>query len=263
MTSTPETTTLASALGDVLDQAAGEIDSCRSRGLRSATGLHRRLQDLLTSTLANAWPDLPVITVTHRPPPSDALPADCVLLNPLDGVAAVASGSPHFAVTACRIRRGFPVQGIVDLPAHHIRVSVDRAARTVTGSVDRLPVFDESTVLTRPDDADSARRILAGRPVEVVPTASVMMTLVALGRARVAAHLPAGHDTATPWDYVSAALAVHTSGGTVRAPDGRDLAHSRPAAHAGWLATNQPPSPAELAPLMNPPYGPAGEGGRG
>ncbi|MDN3260821.1 inositol monophosphatase family protein [Streptomyces sp. CSDS2] len=257
MTSTPETTSLATVLGGVLDQASGDMASLRSRGLDSATGLRGRLQDLLTTALEEAWPDVPVLTATHRPPPSGALPDDCVLLNPLDGVAALAAGSAHFAVTACRIRRGFPVQGIVDLPAHHIRVNIEGAARTVTGHVDRLPLFGEDTVLTRPDDAGAARRILAGRPVETVLTASVMLTLVALGRARAAAHLPAGHDRATPWDYVSAALAVHTSGGTVRAPDGRDLAHSRrPAAHAGWLATNQPPRPAELAPLMLPPQHP-------
>ncbi|MCL3998885.1 hypothetical protein M4438_36245, partial [Streptomyces lavenduligriseus] len=151
----------------------------------------------------------------------------------------------------------FPVQSIVNLPAHHVRVSIEGPARTVTGDIDQLPAFAEDTVLTRPDEVGAARRILAGRPVEVVPTASVMLTLIALGRARAAAHLPAGHDTATPWDYAGAALAVHTSGGTVRAPDGRDLAHSRrPAAHAGWLATNQPPRPAELAPLMHPPQHP-------
>ncbi|MFF7097773.1 inositol monophosphatase family protein [Streptomyces rubradiris] len=244
---------LDTVLGAMLTQAAGEIASFRSRGQHPATGLHRRLQDLTTRTLEEAWPDLPVITATHHLSSCRALPGDCVLLNPLDGITAFAAGSPHFAITACRIRRGFPVQGIVELPAHHVRVSVEGAARTVTGDVDRLPRFGEDTVLTTPADADRARQILAGRPVEVVPTASVMMTLVALGRARAAAHLPTGHDIATPWDYVSAALAVHTSGGTVRAPDGRDLAHSRPDVHAGWLATNQPPRPAELAPLMHPP----------
>jgi fructose-1,6-bisphosphatase/inositol monophosphatase family enzyme len=263
MTNTADTRYLATVLGGVLDQAADEIASLRSRGLRCATGLHRRLQDLLTSTLQAAWKDVPVITATDPLHPVCALPNDCVLLNPLDGISAFAAGSPHFAITACRIRRGFPVQGIVDLPAHHIRVSVEGAARTVTGNVDRLPLFGEDTVLTRPDDAGSARRILAGRPVEVVPTASVMMTLVALGCARAAAHLPTGHDIATPWDYAGAALAVHSSGGTVRAPDGRDLAHSWPDVHAGWLATNQALRPAELASLMHPPYGPAGGGERG
>jgi fructose-1,6-bisphosphatase/inositol monophosphatase family enzyme len=254
MTSQADTMPLDTVLGAVLTQAAGEIASFRSRGQHPATGLHRRLQDLITRTLKEAWPDLPVITATHHRGPCRALPGDCVLLNPLDGVAAFAAGSPHFAITACRIRRGFPVQGIVDLPAHHVRVSVNRAERTVTGDIDRLPVFDANTVLTTPADADRARRILAGRPVETVPTASVMMTLVALDRARAAAYLPAGNDVSTPWDYASAALAVHTSGGTVRAPDGRDLAHSRrPDVHTGWLATYQPPRPAELTPLLQPP----------
>ncbi|MCL3998884.1 inositol monophosphatase family protein, partial [Streptomyces lavenduligriseus] len=136
MTSTPETTSLATVLGGVLDQASGEIASLRSRGLDSATGLHGRLQDLLTSTLEEAWPDVPVLTGPHHPPPSGALPDDCVLLNPLDGISTFAAGSPHFAVTACRIRRGFPVQSIVNLPAHHVRVSIEGPARTVTGDID-------------------------------------------------------------------------------------------------------------------------------
>lgn len=253
MTGTAEATSLATVLDGVIDQAADEIASFRSRRLRSATSLYRRLQNLITSTLEEAWPDVPVITATRGNRALGALPIDCVLLNPLDGASELVAGSPHFAITACRIHRGFPVQSIVDLPGHHVRLHIDRDIRTVTGDVDRLPTFDADTVLTRPCDAARASRILVGRPVEAAPTTSVMMALIALRRARAAVHLPAGHDTATPWDYAATALAVHTSGGTVRAPDGRELAHSPLAIHTGWLATYQPPRPSQLTPLLHPP----------
>ncbi|WP_436953330.1 hypothetical protein [Streptomyces sp. SudanB182_2057] len=36
---------------------------------------------------------------------------------------SVEAGSPHCAVTVCRIREVLPVHGIVHLPAHHDRVS--------------------------------------------------------------------------------------------------------------------------------------------
>ncbi|MEV7157092.1 inositol monophosphatase family protein [Streptomyces misionensis] len=239
-------------LDGVFNQAVDEVASFRARRSRSATGLHQRLQNIITSTLAEAWPDVPVITATPGNRGVGALPGDCVLLNPLDGEAEFVAGSPHFAITACRVRRGFPIQGIVDLPDHHVRLSIDRAALTISGDIDRLPVFDADTILTRPDDAARVSRILAGRPVEAVATASILMALIALRRARVAVHLP-GREMATPWNYAGAALAVHTSGGTVRSPDGRDLAHSPLAVHTGWLATCQPPRPAELTQLLQPP----------
>ncbi|CAL9361859.1 hypothetical protein SUDANB181_00673 [Streptomyces sp. enrichment culture] len=134
-------------------------------------------------------------------------------------------------------------------------------------------MFDENTVLTRPDDAGRARRSrawsrractapsgspspcccgVAGRPAEAASTASLMTTLTALRHTRAAAHLPAGHDIAIPWDYASAVLTVHASGGALRATDGRDLARSRLVVQpAGWSPLAHPGRPS--SPLPHPP----------
>ncbi|MEV7465381.1 inositol monophosphatase family protein [Streptomyces kronopolitis] len=257
---------LADVLHPVLDEAAGEIAAFRSRdpaqvvrhkrsvhgGTEPVTELDLRLQDMLTDALRKAWPEVPVVAEERRHHTLEELPDDCVLLDPLDGTDPFLNGSTHFAITACRIEAGFPVQGIVDLPAHRVRVDIDRAALTITGDVERLPSFAPETLLTSPRHLDRARQLLPGRPVAAVPTASVKMTLVALGRATAAAYLPGAHGGAAPWDYASAALAVHTAGGKAIAPDGRDLAHSRPRIHPGWLATRHAPAAADLAPLMHP-----------
>lgn len=161
-------------------------------------------------------------------------------------------GSANYAITACRIHNGVPVQGIVDLPAYRVRVSVEGAELAVTGDTGRLPSFTPDTILTSPRHTDRTAALLPGRPIAAMPTASIKMTLVALGRARAAAYLPSPQGGAAPWDYAAAALAAHTAGGQVFAANGLDLAHSRPKIHAGWLATRNAPMTADLAPLMHP-----------
>ncbi|KUN17602.1 hypothetical protein AQJ11_37705 [Streptomyces corchorusii] len=252
MTGATQAISLDTVLGGVFTQAADDIAAFRSRGLRPVTDLHLHLRELITSSVNEVWPDLPVIAATRHHGTLCALPDDCVLLNPLDGAAAFLAGSPHFSITACRIQRGFPVQGITDLPAFHVRVSTDRAALTVSGDIEQLPAFDSDTVLISPRHVEQARMLLPDRPIAAVCTASIAMTFVALGRARAAACPPAAVERATPWDYASAALAVHSSGGRAVTPNGSDLAHSRPQAHAGWLASRDAPAKGDLAQLMHP-----------
>ncbi|MEU2354424.1 hypothetical protein ABZ599_15900 [Streptomyces misionensis] len=248
---------LADVLRAALDEAAAEIDAFRSRapGTEPVTELDLRLKNLLTGAITRAWPEVPVIAKDEHADPveaAEALPDTCVLLAPRDGSSPSRQGSSDVAITAFRIRAGFPVQSIVDLPAYGIRVEVDRGMLSVTGDVGRLPVFAPGTLLTGARHLDRARQMLPGLPVEQIPTSSVAiaMALVALGRAHAAACLPTSDGGATSWDYGAAALAVHSAGGKAVAPDGSDLAHSRPRVHPGWLGTRTAQLAADLAPLM-------------
>ena len=72
--------------------------------------------------------------------------------------------------------------------------------------------------------------------VEAIPTTSVKMTLVALGRADAAVRVPDAAAPVAPWDYAAAALIVGEAGGTVLDEQGRDLALAAPAPVSGWLA---------------------------
>ncbi|MFF8917846.1 inositol monophosphatase family protein [Streptomyces sp. NPDC015032] len=254
---------LEAVLGPVLDEATAEIEAFRKGpalirfkpsihgGMEPVTELDLRLQDLITAALGQAWPGLPVIAEERRRH-LGPLPDDCLLVDPLDGTAPFLEGSSCFAIAVCLVRSGVPVQGIVDLPAFNVRVSAAAgSAPAVTGDVERLPAFASDTVVTSPRHTELATRLLPGLPVVGVPTASVKMTLVALGRARAAAYLPAARGTAAPWDYAAAALAVHAAGGEVRDPTGRDLARTLPTRLDGWLATSTAQFPADLQPLMH------------
>ncbi|MCX4827067.1 hypothetical protein OG883_46370 [Streptomyces sp. NBC_01142] len=260
----PQDPPLGAVLDRVLDQAGSEIEAFTRGpelvrfkrsvhgGIEPVTELDLRLQDLITTALEKAWPGLPVIAEEGRES-IGPIPDDCVLVDPLDGTVPFLEGSPFFAIAICLVRSGRPVQAIVDLPAYQVRVSATGSALTVTGDLDRLPTFAPDTVLTSPRHTELAARLLPTRTVAAVPTASVKMILVALGRARAAAYLPAARGSAAPWDYAAAALAVHAAGGEVRDPTGRDLARTRPARLDGWLATRHAPRPpGDLKPLMRP-----------
>ncbi|WP_153812154.1 inositol monophosphatase family protein [Streptomyces sp. SUK 48] len=263
---------LAAVLGPVLDETAAELgpfparDPGHSSRIRSAHAgtepvaeLNLRLQDMLTGALTRAWPEVPVITQGQHHA-LEVLPDDCVLLAPPSGISPSGDRRADCAVTACRIRAGFPVEGIVDLPFYGVRVEVDRGMLSVTGDTDRLPAFPRDTVLTCPHHLDLARRLLPGRPVAEVPTVGIKLVLVALRRAQAAVCLPTSGCGTAPWDYAGAALAVHSMGGKAVASDGSDLAHSRPRAHAGWLAAHTLHAAADLAPLMHAASSPSSAG---
>jgi 3'-phosphoadenosine 5'-phosphosulfate (PAPS) 3'-phosphatase len=109
----------------------------------------------------------------------------------------------------------------------------------VEGDLARLPDFGPGAVLVSPAQLlqvrDSARA--AGfTVVEAVPTTSVKMTLVALGRADAAVRVPAATVPVAPWDYAAPALIVSEAAGTVLDDLDRDLAVTAPAPVSGWLA---------------------------
>ncbi|MET9776303.1 inositol monophosphatase family protein [Streptomyces sp. NPDC006367] len=221
-------------------------------GREVVTDLDLILQDRLTTELGRAFPGIPVIAEEGQAE-IPQLPNECLLVDPLDGTAPFLAGSSDYAIAICLVRGGIPAEGVIDLPAHDIRVSAAPGHLRVTGDVTRLPHHGPRTVLTSPGHADTVQDRLSGTGWSVRPaaTASVKITFVALGRAPAAAYLPRPGSGAAPWDYPAAALAVAAAGGTVHDTTGHDLARTRPARLDGWLALLPPPD-ADLPALLRP-----------
>lgn len=215
---------------------------CNLRGEHEpVTDLDMHVQELLTGRLRTAWPELTIIA-EEDPAPPDVVPDDCLLVDPIDGTMQVLTGSPAFSIAVCLVRHGRPDQSVVDLPDYHVRLIATTREIRVDGNPDHLPHFAPGTALTSPRHLGRATRILADHnattwTARAVPTTSVKMALVALGRASAAVYLTTQGGGAAPWDYAASALAVASSGGTVRDASGRDLARTPPVPITGWCAS--------------------------
>jgi fructose-1,6-bisphosphatase/inositol monophosphatase family enzyme len=208
-------------------------------GTEPVTDLDLHIQELICDALTALWPGVPVIAEEKRSG-LDPLPADCFVLDPIDGTLPLTRGSPHYAIALCLVTAGRPAAAVIDLPAHRIRVSATLTTLHTSGNLDALPTFTPGTVLISPRQERLARPALAGLTppltARAVPTATVKMVLVALGRARTALYLPASGSHAAPWDYAAAGLTVAASGGRVVDDGGRDLARTLPTTIRGWQA---------------------------
>lgn len=205
------------------------------------TDLDMRVQELLIGRLRTAWPDLPIIA-EEDPEPPDVVPQDCLLVDPIDGTVQVLTGSPAFSIAVCLVRNGRPDQSVVDLPDYHLRLTATTREMRVDGNPDHLPHFPHHTALTSPRHLGRVARMLATYnattwTARAIPTTTVKMALVALGRAAAAVYLTTEGGGAAPWDYAASALAVASSGGTVRDSVGRDLARTPPAPITAWRAS--------------------------
>lgn len=212
------------------------------RGEREpVTDLDLHVQELLTSRLRTAWPELPIIA-EEDPGPLGVVPENCLLVDPIDGTMQVVTGSPDFSIAVCLVRHGRPDQSVVDLPAYHVRLIATTREMCVTGNPDHLPRFTHGTALTSPRHLDQVARMLTDSgatmwSARAIPTTTVKMALIALGRAAAAVYLTTEGGGAAPWDYAASALAVASSGGTVRDVSSRDLARTPPAPITAWYAS--------------------------
>jgi len=240
------------AIGPVLDQCRRHIDAFRQaptsaemkRNVRGGTEpvceADRRIQEILVDHFQVLHPGVPVIGEEGRET-LEELPDDCLIVDPIDGTAPFLSGSPFYGIAICLVEAGRPVEAVVDLPAFGLRVNSVHDAVHVAGDIDRLPHVGPTTILASPSQAERLSSTLAARPgdmtVQPVPTATVKMTLVALGRAPAAVYLPTEGGGAAPWDYAAAALLCTALGGRAVDDTGQDLATALPAPIRAWQAT--------------------------
>jgi myo-inositol-1(or 4)-monophosphatase len=198
------------------------------------------VERILTTALTALDPGLPVVAEEQHPALASRVPGRCAVIDPIDGTVPFLSGSPMYSITVCLVSEGRPACAIVDLPAFGIRVqAASGQGQRVDGDPARLPEFGPGAVLVSPAQLPRLRapaRAAGLAVMEAVPTTSVKMTLVALGRAGAALRVPAAEAPVAPWDYAAPALIVSEAAGTVLDDQGRDLSVSSPGPVSGWLA---------------------------
>jgi fructose-1,6-bisphosphatase/inositol monophosphatase family enzyme len=200
-------------------------------------------QEILTTALARRFPGVPVIAeegTQHL----GSIPGTCILIDPIDGTVPFLCGSPLYTITACLVDGGRPVQALIDFPAYRVRVLAGAGQRTcVHGEAACLPGPGPAAVLVSPAQEEIAgklSRAVGITDIRPVPTTSVKMTLVALGRAGAAIRLPGAAASVAPWDYAAAALIASEAGASAHDEHDRDLARSPPSVVNGWLACREP-----------------------
>jgi len=214
------------------------------------------VERILVGALRALDPGLPVVAEEQHPELAGHMPDRCAVIDPIDGTVPFLQGVPFYGITVCLVEEGRPASAIVDLPAFGIRVhAAPGLGLQVEGDLARLPDFGPGSVLVSPAQLlqvrDSARD--AGFTiVEAVPTTSVKMTLVALGRADAAVRIPAATVPVAPWDYAAPALIVSEAAGTVLDDQDRNLAATTPAPVSGWLACCSASLARPLRQLMTP-----------
>jgi fructose-1,6-bisphosphatase/inositol monophosphatase family enzyme len=238
-----------------LDQCRVVLAAARDKPVRSwskrnvfghpelASEADMRAQEILTTAFARRFPGVPVIAeegTQHL----GSIPGTCILVDPIDGTVPFLGGSSFYTITACLVDGGRPVQAVVDFPAYRVRVLAGAGQGTrVHGQAACLPGPGPAAVLVSPAQAEIARKLSRSAgiaDIRPVPTTSMKMTLVALGRAGAAIRLPGATGSVAPWDYAAAALIVVEAGGIAHDEHDRDLARSAPSIVNGWLACREP-----------------------
>lgn len=204
--------------------------------------LDLRLQALLEDAARLARPVRSVVAEENRTR-LGAVPDRCFLIDPLDGTVPFLRGASTYSIDICQIDGGRPSRSLVDLPAYGLRLTAAPGSLRVSGSVETLPRFGPRAVLTGPGRSGLLQCLLdRSAPnrytVREVPTTSVKLVLVALGRAAAAVRLPEeGAPAVAPWDHAAAATVLHAAGGDFVDTAGRRPALCRPTTLTGWLAT--------------------------
>jgi myo-inositol-1(or 4)-monophosphatase len=254
----------ADCASDALDQcraALAALHQPRSWTKRNAFGRPEPVSEadlaverILTGALTALDPGLPVVAEEQHPELAAHVPGRCAVIDPIDGTVPFLQGSPLYAITVCLIEQGRPACALVDLPAFRIRVqAAPGLGLHADGDLTRLPDFGPGSVLVSPAQLSRTRDTGQGAgftAVEAVPTTSVKMTLVALGRAEAAVRVPAAATPVAPWDYAAPALIVSEAGGTVLDDQGRNLAIAVPAPVSGWLACRRAALIGQLRQIM-------------
>ncbi|WP_435175434.1 inositol monophosphatase family protein [Actinacidiphila sp. bgisy145] len=204
--------------------------------------LDLRLQAILEDAARRARPARRVVAEENRMR-LGAVPDRCFLIDPLDGTVPFLYGSATYSIAICQIDAGRPAQSLVDLPGYGLRLAAAPGVLRVSGSPQALPWYGPRAVLTGPGRSGPLQALLErtapGRyTVREVPTTSVKLVLVALGRAAAAVRLPApGSPAVAPWDHAAAAMVLRAAGGRFAGAAGRRPAPARPTTLTGWLAT--------------------------
>ncbi|RPK63195.1 Inositol-1-monophosphatase [Streptomyces sp. ADI96-02] len=192
----------------------------------------------MTRVLAARTPGIPVIG--EETAAAGALPAECWLLDPVDGTMNFARGAPGYAVSLAFAAAGSPVIGVVDAPALGRRWSTggwstggergspprgrDRG-RELSGAVVGLT----GTGSARPRTARLIGRLYASA-YRIRLQGSMSLDLVGVAEGWLDACVCLGP---RPWDVAAGTALVRERGGAVLGPGGRDATVESPVLAAG------------------------------
>lgn len=182
---------------------------------------------------------------------AEVVPADCTVMDPVDGTTIYYNGVDDFGVTLCTIRDGQPVMGVINIPRRNIFLSCEKG-KGVWLNGKQLPPFNwkrpiDKTVLGMDIGPWSVLEIVerllkAGFPVRSAIAAVYSASEIILGKTGVYVH-PNG---AKIWDAAAGSLMVQELGGITMDMWGKPVTWNK--VRMGWAwAVNQ-----ELADALLP-----------
>lgn len=183
---------------------------------------------ILLSMLKDHFPDVPLIMEEQEN--ASEIPADCLVVDELDGTIVFASGGIDWGVTCAYIEAGNPVAATIYLPDRDIIVSTSRGGGTwVNGSrvqFEKLRPLGQSILMTEINshmNSEDFRRLFIlskkVRGLRALASATASAIELLLGRG----HLYLNARGGKIWDFAAGALAVVEAGGAVANSDGRTL----------------------------------------
>ena len=210
------------------------------------TEADRRAETLILMRLADAFPDVPVISEEYSSEfgTPDVIAARFFLVDPLDGTKAFVRGDPNFTVNIGLIEGGRPVAGAVAAPP-----SGEVWHTTANGTVKRS--FDESAarpVRVRTWPADGALALIShtmktetiealARDYGFAHTRAMDSSIKLCRIAEGAADLYPRHGPTMEWDTAAGQAVLEGAGGRMTNPQGAPFLYGKVAEgfKNGWF----------------------------
>lgn len=186
---------------------------------------------------------------------ADELPKNCWIVDPVDGTALLASGSPLYTISVALQHEGSLIAAALDFPAFRFRLTAVRGfGLHIDGDSTALAAAVSGEILVSPRLVRQMRMRLQSLDyprdkekvaVRGVPTASIKIASVALRFAR-SAIAPVGSRGSMCWDIAAATVIAHESGVRITDASGRQIGENTVAWWVPtWLASTVTPTEAE------------------
>ncbi len=223
------------ASAEILPLWRGVFSVDRKSDDSPVTEADRRGEAIILARLAQAFPDIPVISeedasVMGTP---DSIGPRFFLVDPLDGTKAFVRGDEHFTVNIGLVDNGIPVAGAVCAPVQGRTWFTDagRAWRRPLGG-DAMPVrvrpWPPGEALALVSHTTSADKLAAlqaqyGFAHSVPMDSSIKLCIIAEG----SADLYVRNGPTMEWDIAAGHAVLNAAGGNVRQPDGSPFLYGK------------------------------------
>jgi fructose-1,6-bisphosphatase/inositol monophosphatase family enzyme len=229
----------AQHLRELAERAGAAVKELQGRARVSHKGPADRVTDadelshrIIASELLERYPGLPLVMEEQANP--EHVPADCIVVDELDGTNLYSCGGEEYALSLAWIERGVPTLGVMHQPATQETVVAVRGQGTFRNGqrvwLDQNARLSDSLVLFELNRFVEAR----GRS-QLLHLADNTLGIRTLGTAVGSAmEVLRGHAVlyinwrgAKIWDFAAAALAFEEAGGIVQTCTGEALSWDR------------------------------------